>query len=138
MRYFCAVLLMLSSISSWGGPAALKPKAKPAASKQSPRSAPAAKPAQPVRASQGARPVPAGSAVPRQPASTNSNLPAVADRSTSIDFEDDIIEGMNKNPFDSLTRVGRQDGAGGGALYRRKRGFGREIKQTVREMGFAP
>lgn len=73
----------------------------------------------------------------REPANRDG-LPVQADRSTSIDFEDDIIEGMNKNPFDSLTRVGKQDGAGGAHLYHRKKGFGREIKQTVREMGYAP
>ncbi len=75
---------------------------------------------------------------PRAPAHSGASLPVQADRSTSIDFEDDIIEGMNKNPFDSLTRVGQQGGANGGHFYHRKKGFGREIKQTVREMGYAP
>ena len=71
----------------------------------------------------------------RKPA---QSLPPGVERATAIDFEDDIIEGMNKNPFDSLTRVGKQDGGAHGRLYRRKQGFRREIKQTVREMGFAP
>jgi hypothetical protein len=115
------LLMVLISAAAWGAPK------KPAPQARAVQARPAARaPSQPAQ----------GQAL-RQPASSDG-LPAVADRSTSIDFEDDIIEGMNKNPFDSLTRVGRQDGGGGGALYRRKRGFGREIKQTVREMGFAP
>jgi hypothetical protein len=62
---------------------------------------------------------------------------ARGDRSKSLDFDNDVIEGMNKNPLDSLTRVGNQDDKQQGHLYRRKADFRRETRQTTQEMGYS-
>jgi hypothetical protein len=58
-------------------------------------------------------------------------------RGKSLDFDDEMVEGMNRNPLDSLTRVGRRDQRDHDRLYRRKQNFKREIRQTVREMGYS-
>jgi hypothetical protein len=56
-------------------------------------------------------------------------------RSTSLNFEDEIVEGMNKNPFDSLTSVGKNDTRDQDRLYKKKPHFRFETKLTIREMG---
>ena len=42
---------------------------------------------------------------------------------------------MNKNPFDSLTSIGKNDAAGQKRIYRIKSNFRLEIQQTTLEMG---
>jgi len=75
----------------------------------------------------------------RKPAATTDTGDGgslVNNRSKSLDFDNDVIEGMNKNPLDSLTRLGRKDDKQQGHLYRRKSNFRREMRQTVQEMGY--
>ncbi len=73
----------------------------------------------------------------RKPADAGDPGSLVNNRSKSLDFDNDVIEGMNKNPLDSLTRVGKNDDKDQSRLYQRKPHFKREIRQTVREMEFA-
>jgi hypothetical protein len=61
--------------------------------------------------------------------------PTSSSRSRSIDFDEVIVEGMNKNPFDSLMSIGKRDAATSGRIYKRKSDFGPDAKRTVREMG---
>lgn len=72
----------------------------------------------------------------RKPANADDPGSLVNNRSKSLDFDSDVIEGMNKNPLDSLTRLGRKDDKQQGHLYRRKSNFRREMRQTVQEMGY--
>jgi hypothetical protein len=69
------------------------------------------------------------------PRVSNGDAPK-GEKSKSIDFDSEVVEGMNKNPLDSLTRVGKKDDKQQGHLYRRKGHFKREIRQTVQEMGY--
>ncbi len=56
-------------------------------------------------------------------------------RSSSLNFEDEVVEGMNRNPFDSLTHIGKNDDRNQKHLYRKKSNFRYEIKLNIREMG---
>ncbi len=111
MKLFFSLMILVLSVSVvQAAPAKTKaPASKTTAKTAVKKSVPLAK---------GKAAPPATRFSPREPASQDG-LPVQADRSTSIDFEDDIIEVMNKNPFDWLTRVGQQGGANGGHLYRR-------------------
>jgi hypothetical protein len=77
-----------------------------------------------------------GAAISVWAADGASRSPA-SERSKSIDFDNDVIEGMNKNPLDSLTRVGASDDKQQGHLYRRKANFKRETRQASQEMGYS-
>jgi hypothetical protein len=81
--------------------------------------------AEPAAAPEITMPLPSGPAAP------------FSARSKKLDFDDEMIEGMNRNPLDSLTRVGKNDLRNHDRLYRRKQNFKREIRQTTREMGYS-
>lgn len=73
----------------------------------------------------------------RAPASSSTEAGSLlSNRSKSLDFDNDVIEGMNKNPLDSLTRLGNKDDKQQDHLYRKKANFKREIRQSVQEMGY--
>jgi len=58
-------------------------------------------------------------------------------RQKVIDFEDELVEGMNKRPLDSLSQVG--DGkrrAEKPHLYRKRVSFRSETRETLREARF--
>jgi hypothetical protein len=57
-------------------------------------------------------------------------------RSNTLNFDDQLMEGMNRNPFDSLTHIGNPDDKNGTRLYRYKTSFKREILETAQEMGY--
>jgi len=67
-----------------------------------------------------------------------SSVAFAADDKKQIDFEGDVVEGVNKQPLDSLNQI--SDGDGGKHrfhLYRRKKPVGTvrtENKETVREL----
>lgn len=65
--------------------------------------------------------------------------PAFAsDRSKVIDFEDEVVEGLNKKPLDSLSQISERDkGRKRFHLYRKRAGFSSETQQTLREARFA-
>jgi hypothetical protein len=104
----------------------------------------AAAPATPVTATAAASPAGAPTEnFPAPPPLVNVPGPGSApgpgapnQRSGSIDFEDELVEGMNQNPFDSLTHVGRKDDREEGHLYHMKSNFKREIRQNAQEMGY--
>src|SRR5581483_2415068 len=48
----------------------------------------------------------ANGAAKRDPAASSPG----AKRGKSLEFDDNVVEGMNKNPLDSLQNVGREDG----------------------------
>lgn len=58
--------------------------------------------------------------------------------STSINFEDELIEGTNQNPFDSLTQVQTNNGGDHSQLnYSKSRAaFELEIRNLGEEMGY--
>ena len=56
-----------------------------------------------------------------------------------IDFEDQVVEGMNKRPLDSLNQFG--DGTGKNTrphLYRKRIGFKSETERMLEEVGVQP
>jgi hypothetical protein len=71
----------------------------------------------------------------------NSALGALPDskRHKVIDFEDQLIEGMNKRPLDSLNQLSEKNRRKKKAhLYRKRGGFKYEIVQTLDEMRYTP
>jgi hypothetical protein len=66
--------------------------------------------------------------------------PAWAGQSTRqkvIDFDGDVVEGVNKRPFDSLNEA--IDGNRKSKkihLYRKRKGFRTETQETIREMRY--
>jgi len=59
-------------------------------------------------------------------------------RAKSLEFDDNVVEGMNKNPLDSLQNIGREDGKSHGRLYKKRTDFQNEIRQSVQEAGYSP
>ena len=65
-----------------------------------------------------------------------SSAHAKDSRMKVIDFEDQVVEGMNKRPLDSLNQFG--DGNPDHRkphLYRKRIGFKSETEQTLEEIG---
>jgi hypothetical protein len=72
------------------------------------------------------------------PASVPSTQGVGKKRSGKLEFDDNVVEGMNKNPLDSLQNVGREDGKTHGRLYKKRTDFQNEIRQSVQEAGYSP
>lgn len=54
-----------------------------------------------------------------------------------IDFEGDVVEGMNRRPLDSLSQISDgRDGSDKVHLYRKRSGFRSEIQETLKEIQF--
>ena len=54
-----------------------------------------------------------------------------------IDFEDDVVEGMNKRPLDSLNYLSDQEkDRNRKRLYRKRVGFKTETQETLRELRY--
>ncbi len=77
------------------------------------------------------------SAENKKQAAPAENTPGVQ-RKKALDFEDDLIEGMNKNPLDSLEHVARKDDKSRPYLYWKRGDFRREMKQNAHEIGYMP
>jgi hypothetical protein len=59
-------------------------------------------------------------------------------RQKVIDFDGDVVEGVNKRPLDSLTQVSEKEKRRRRVhLYHKRRGFRTEIQETLREMRYA-
>lgn len=57
------------------------------------------------------------------------------ERSRVIDFEDAVVEGVNKKPLDSYSQLADANKRGQGEhLYRKRGGFRTETRETLREM----
>ena len=64
-----------------------------------------------------------------------SSASEAGDRKKSLDFNEQLIEGLNKRPLDSLNSV--NDGSGEGRhrhLYRKKTRFDAELRATLRDL----
>ncbi len=58
-------------------------------------------------------------------------------RQKVIDFEGDLVEGVNKQPLDSLSEISEaQKRKRKMHLYRKRKGFKTEIQETLREMRY--
>ena len=56
-------------------------------------------------------------------------------RQKSIDFEDEVVEGMNKRPLDSVSQISEKDrNKRKPHLYRKRAGFRDETIQTLGEI----
>lgn len=64
-----------------------------------------------------------------------SAAPSAGSRSNSLTFEDEVISGMNRNPLDSLTQIGKGDNHNQNRLYRKKEHFKLELIYSIRETG---
>jgi hypothetical protein len=84
--------------------------------------------------------VPSEAGDKRAPAAASPPQPATPGkkRGKSLEFDDNVVEGMNKNPLDSLQNVGREDGKSHGRLYKKRTDFQNEIRQSVQEAGYSP
>lgn len=61
----------------------------------------------------------------------------VPQRQKVIDFEDEVVEGMNKRPLDSLSQISERDRKRRKThLYRKRGGFRTEIARTHSELRF--
>lgn len=58
------------------------------------------------------------------------------ERRTQLQFEDELIEGMNQNPYDSLEHIANEDLRDNSHLYKKKANFRVEMKQQVRDAGY--
>lgn len=80
----------------------------------------------------------------KQDSSEKGSMPAPATavsepefkRSGNISFEDQLVEGMNRNPFDSLTSVQSEEMRSMGRIYKVKTRFTTEIKTTIEETNY--
>ena len=53
-------------------------------------------------------------------------------RQKVIDFEDEVVEGLNKRPYDSVSQLSEKDGKRKKIhLYRKRAGFSSETAQTL-------
>jgi hypothetical protein len=60
-------------------------------------------------------------------------------RSKSIDFEGDVVEGMNKRPLDSLSQISESDRRKKRPhLYHKRTHFRPENTQKLRELRYSP
>ncbi len=58
-------------------------------------------------------------------------------RSKVIDFEDEVVEGVNKRPLDSLSQISEKDKRRRKPhLYRKRAGFRAETREVVRELRY--
>jgi hypothetical protein len=58
-------------------------------------------------------------------------------RSRVIDFEDEVVEGLNKRPLDSLSQISEKDKRRRRPhLYKKRVGFKTETSDTIRELRY--
>ena len=62
---------------------------------------------------------------------------ARSERSRAIDFEDELVEGMNKRPLDSVSQLSGKDRRHKKPhLYRKRSGFRDENRETLQTAGY--
>ena len=62
---------------------------------------------------------------------------AEASRERKLDFEDELVEGLNKKPYDSVSQISERDrNKHGSHLYWKRAHFQQETNTTLREMRF--
>jgi hypothetical protein len=55
-------------------------------------------------------------------------------RSRTIDFDEALVEGVNRRPLDSLSHIADDAAMKNKHLYRERKGFKNEIQEALREM----
>ena len=58
-------------------------------------------------------------------------------RSTSINFEDEVVEGINRKPLDSFNQISEQNDRRKNHLYRKRAGFQDRDSSLLTEMRLA-
>jgi len=67
--------------------------------------------------------------------SAPADPPVTGESSKQLDFEGDTVEGLNRQPLDSLSQISESDSSKERAhLYQKKKHFREENKQTLREL----
>ena len=67
----------------------------------------------------------------------NPSFGADKKRQKAIDFEDDLVEGMNKRPLDSLNQISERDKKHRKPhLYQKRIGFRDETSEILRELRY--
>lgn len=70
--------------------------------------------------------------------SVTESVPAPAGHLKVIDFEDELVEGMNKQPLDSLSQLSERERARRKShLYRKRAGFRVETSVSLQQMRYA-
>lgn len=65
--------------------------------------------------------------------------PGASKRGRVIDFEDEVVEGLNRRPLDSLSQISERDKKRKKVhLYRKRGGFRPETAETMRVLKFVP
>lgn len=60
-------------------------------------------------------------------------------RSKVIDFEDEVVEGLNRRPLDSLSQISEKDKKHRKPhLYRKRAGFRSETAEALRTLRYTP
>jgi len=55
-------------------------------------------------------------------------------RSTNINFEDEVVEGINRKPLDSVNQISERDKNGKSHLYRKRAGFSDRDQLLTQEL----
>ena len=58
-------------------------------------------------------------------------------RSKNINFEDEVIEGINRKPLDAFNQLSEQNGRGKNHLYHKRAGFADRDDSLLTEMRLA-
>jgi len=61
-----------------------------------------------------------------------------SNRQKTIHFEDELIEGINRRPLDSLNEIRDPDGGRGTHLYRKRSGFADRTALLIDELRITP
>lgn len=70
---------------------------------------------------------------------TSSAAGEKARRQKVIDFDDEVVEGLNKRPLDSLSQISERDKRRKRShLYRKRGSFRSEIAETLRALRYTP
>ena len=59
-------------------------------------------------------------------------------RSKNINFDDEMIEGINRKPLDSVNQISERDAQRRAHLYRKRAGFADRDKILLRELELKP
>lgn len=69
----------------------------------------------------------------------SAEAPKAPARQKVIDFDDSLVEGVNKQPWDSFSQLSQaQRSARKSHLYRKRKGFRAETLQTLARLGNQP
>ncbi|OFZ23338.1 MAG: hypothetical protein A2X94_03825 [Bdellovibrionales bacterium GWB1_55_8] len=74
----------------------------------------------------------------KEPVATSMSGLTSSKRHKVIEFDDELVEGMNKRPLDSLSQISERERNGTRShLYRKRAGFRQETQNTLKEMRYS-